>query len=151
MSNSWVTQNPLNYNPYKFSAYKTGAQTVNTGGATQITFEAEEFDTGSNYSTSTSTFTTPATGFYFINAAVGHNAVASATRFVPEIFVNGSVAKRGNDAFTNSLSGNNSVSALLSLAATDTVDIRVTPVGANQACTVSQHNTYFQGFLLSRR
>lgn len=135
-------------NPYKFSAYKSGAQTVNTGSATQITFETEEFDTNNNFASSA--YTAPVNGFYLFNGAIGNNAAASATRFVVDIFVDGAVAKRGIDRSVNAATGASAVVAMIQLTAAQVVDIRVTPVGANQAITVAQSTTYFQGFLISR-
>lgn len=135
-------------NPYKYGAYKSsGTQTINTGSQTKITFDVEEFDTGGNFATST--FTAPIAGFYFIGAALGYNAVGSGTRLLPLIFKNGAEVKRGEDRFTNALSGNAMVSAFLQLAANDTIDIYGQPVGANTVIVNVQAQTYTYGFLVS--
>lgn len=136
-------------NPYKFSAYKSAAtQTVNTGAATLITYDAEEFDTNNNFASNT--YTVPVSGFYWIGGGAGYAAVASGTRLLLDIFKNGAAFKRGEDKFTNASAGTSIVSAFLQLSAADTLDIRATPVGANTVINNTSFQTFFQGFLVSR-
>lgn len=51
-------------------SYRSGS-TLAISGATEVVYNAEEYDTGSNHSTSTGRFTAPATGYYLITAGVG--------------------------------------------------------------------------------
>lgn len=137
--------------PYKFSAYKnTGTQTINTGSDTKITFNTEDFDTGSNFASST--FTAPVTGFYWFNASAGYNAVGSGTRLSLQIYKNGSPALKGDDRNTNAATGTAVVMGMLSLTASDTIELYGTPVGANTVINANDTNanaTKFQGFLMS--
>lgn len=135
-------------NPYKFSAYKnTSTQTVNTGSATIVVFDAEEFDTNNNFTSNT--YTAPVTGFYQFTATLNYNAVASGTRLQPAIYVNAAQVKIGNDQFTNAAQGSATVTAIISLTAADTVDVRATPIGANTVLRNNSIGTYFQGHLVS--
>ncbi len=56
-------------NPYKFSAWRTAALNVPASYG-EIVFDTEDFDTGSNFSTSTGRFTAPVNGFYFFAGAI---------------------------------------------------------------------------------
>jgi len=138
-------------NPYKFSAYKSsGTQTINTGSSTKITFDAESFDTNNNFATST--YTAPVAGFYCFIASVGYNAVGSGTRIFLDLFKNGAAIRRGEDRFTNALSGAASLTCFVQLAANDTIEIYGTPVGANTVINNSSapRITQFEGFLVSQ-
>lgn len=134
-------------NPYKFSAAKSAAtQTVNSGATDKITFDAEDWDTNSNFASST--YTAAVAGFYLVIAGLGYNAVASATRLVPIIFKNGSQHRRGDDQSVAAQTGNTGVQAIVQLAATDTLEIHASAVGANIVINNTPANTYFQVILL---
>jgi hypothetical protein len=138
-------------NPIKFSVSKTAAtQTINTGADTKITFTTEDYDTGGNFDNVTNfNFTAPVAGFYRFTASAGYNAVASGSRLYISLFKGGVENKRGDDRFTNALSGNAVVTATIQLAANDTVDVRGQPVGANTVINNTASRTWFQGELLS--
>lgn len=57
-------------NPYKFSAYMGSNQTTVATTWTKLNMDTEEFDTNSNYSTSTYGYTIPVSGFYLFNVGV---------------------------------------------------------------------------------
>jgi hypothetical protein len=57
-------------NPYKFKVYRNGDQSVTTGTWTAVQLNAEEFDTNSNFDTTTYKYTVPVTGYYFLNGAI---------------------------------------------------------------------------------
>lgn len=136
-------------NPYKFSAYKSsGTQTINAGATDKVTFDAEEYDTNGNFATST--YTVPVTGFYLLIAGLGNNAVASATRLVPIIYVNGSPVRRGNDRDINAAAGQVQNVTMQSLTAGNTVEVYGSAVGANIVVNNTQANTFFQAMLLCR-
>lgn len=76
-----------------FAAWKSGAtQDVGTGVWTKVTFETEEFDTNSNYDTSTSRFTPTVAGYYQVNASLFYDN-NGACRCA--IYKNGTVWKEG--------------------------------------------------------
>lgn len=52
-------------NPYKFSAYMGSTQSTVASTWTKLQMNTEEYDTNSNYSTSTYGYTAPVTGYYF--------------------------------------------------------------------------------------
>jgi hypothetical protein len=54
----------------KVLAYLSGNQTINSNDFTKITFNAEHFDTQSEFSTSTNTFTATKAGYYLVSGIV---------------------------------------------------------------------------------
>jgi hypothetical protein len=136
-------------NPYKFSAYKSSTtQTVNTGSATIVVFDVEEFDTNNNFASNT--YTAPVTGYYYFTAALNYNAVGSGTRLQIAFYKNGVDVKEGDDRFTNAAQGAAHGSALIPMTAGDTMDVRATPVGANTVLRNNSIGTFFQGILMSQ-
>lgn len=61
----------VSFNPYKFSVYRNAAWTDGNATFAQVIFDTKNFDTGTNYSTSTGNFTVPVTGYYQFNATAG--------------------------------------------------------------------------------
>ena len=76
-----------------FSAYLSSSQTLSSGTITKITFDAELWDTNSNFASSR--FTPTVAGYYQINALV--NVLSSATRVYLAIYKNGSAYQVGPD------------------------------------------------------
>ena len=89
--------------PY-FYARKTSTQTLSNGSNVKVTFDTEDFDTGSEYATGTSRFV-PANGNTYkihaqINAKGSSNTVLQEARII--LFKNGSeVFQMRNDTYTN--------------------------------------------------
>ena len=89
--------------PY-FYARKTSTQTMTNGADVKVTFDTEDFDTGSEYDTSNSRFT-PGNGNTYkihaqINAKGSSNTVLQEARII--LFKNGSeVFQMRNDTYTN--------------------------------------------------
>jgi hypothetical protein len=54
----------------KVLAYLSGSQTINSNDFTKITFNAKHFDTQSEFSTSTNTFTATKAGYYLVSGIV---------------------------------------------------------------------------------
>lgn len=85
------------YNPYKFS-YNLAATVAATSGQYKILFDTKEFDTGSNYSTSTFRFTAPVSGFYQLGSNVGNYIVAdSGVAFGVQLYKNGTFFRFGSN------------------------------------------------------
>lgn len=78
-----------------FSAYAGAATSVANATWTKIAFNTEEFDTNSNYDTSTSRFTPTVAGYYQVNATLGFGGMTSGGAFL-SIYKNGSSFKYGN-------------------------------------------------------
>lgn len=107
--------------PTKFSVYKTTTQSA-VATTTKITWDTELFDTGSNFATST--FTAPSAGFYWFKASL---YVSSSTTFAYVSLYKNGVLYTPGDAQSSSASGDIvlSVTELLQLTTSDTVDVRV--------------------------
>jgi hypothetical protein len=71
-----------------FSAYKSAsAQSINNNTLTKITFDVEDFDTNSNFASST--FTPTVAGYYQINTGIGFNGSNTGV-IIASIYKNGS-------------------------------------------------------------
>jgi len=137
-------------NPYKFSVYRNAAANSGNGAFALVTFDTKNFDTGTNYSTSTGQFTAPIAGFYqfswYLQTSQGsgsHNWQANLTK-------NGtSTTVASGSAGWSANAGNITVgSALLQLASSDTIQVMLygdTTLGIN----VTSSTANFQGFLVS--
>jgi len=77
-----------------FSATRNGAgnQTVSAATYTKVLFPTEEFDTNSNFASST--FTPTVAGYYQINAAIGLNSTGES---IIQVYKNGALFKSGPD------------------------------------------------------
>ena len=78
-----------------FSASANAAQTLTNSTFTKLTFSVEDFDTNSNFASST--FTPTVAGYYQINYTVNGNAATSLTRLIGALYKNGSVISRDID------------------------------------------------------
>tara|TARA_R110002126_G_scaffold29434_2_gene97316 strand:- start:297 stop:836 length:540 start_codon:yes stop_codon:yes gene_type:complete len=125
-----------------FSAYQSSGQTLGTATYTKILFQTEEWDTNSNFASST--FTPTVAGYYQINAVVrapqnGELAVI--------IYKNGSNYKVGNNVNTTAVYSMG-VSALVYFnGSTDYAEIYVFSSVASTPTVTGANYTYFQGFL----
>ena len=135
-------------NPYKFRAWGNTTQSVDSTVSTVMIFNNIDYDTGSNFNTSTYTFTAPVAGWYHFDYRIGHWANASYSTEVL-LFVNGSFTSRGNLA-TNTSS--NQGSDTLKLNANDQVKVigYSSTTQNNGAGSGSDSSVqYFSGFLMS--
>lgn len=137
----------LLYNPYKFSVYRNAAANSGNSAFALLTFDTKDFDTGTNFSTSTGQFTAPTAGFYQFNWTVSSSANVSI--WISSLFKNGSEFKRGSDARPSSQPSGSSGGALILLAANDTVDIRVFG-NTTLAVGTGAAQTYLTGYLVSK-
>ena len=55
-----------------FSAYLSADTTITNNSYTKVTFDTKEFDTATNYSTSTGRFTPTVAGYYQVNASLNY-------------------------------------------------------------------------------
>lgn len=137
------------YNPCKFSYFRQAALSP-TG---VVTFDTQEFDTGSNYSTSTGKFTAPQAGFYQINAQLRFSVTANTQNLEIILSQNGTIVKNGS-LFVNMYNGATGVaavnlSALVQAAAGDYFQISVINSPTLALAGLTKTDNYFQGFLVS--
>jgi hypothetical protein len=93
-----------------FSAYGNINQSISSGTATKISFNLEEFDTNSNYDSTTNyRFTPTVAGYYQVNLACRYETTTAFTTYgeiLIQIRKNGSAIKRGwnsNGPLTNAM------------------------------------------------
>ena len=93
-----------------FSAYGDITQNISSGTATKIAFNLEEFDTNSNYDSTTNyRFTPTVAGYYQVNLACRYETTTAFTTYgeiLIQIRKNGSAIKRGwnsNGPLTNAM------------------------------------------------
>ena len=138
--------NPTTSNPYKFGAYRAAAANSGNAAFLQCVFDTKEFDTNTNYSTSTGNYTVPVAGFYQFNWGIELSAAAQ--DFVACLYKNGVEFRRGlgrNNANTSKTSGG---AGFLQLAANDTIGVYVF-AGATTALNIGQAQCYLNGYLVS--
>lgn len=134
----------------RFSAYKSVDQGSVDG--TKITFDTEDFDTGSNFASST--FTVPTTGFYLftISGRAKHSSGVAAI-LECQIYVNGSAFGVFGGCYTETDSDevifNGSI--ILSLTSTNTVEIYGVQTKGTGSYTIigGATRTRFTGALLN--
>lgn len=132
-------------NPYKFSAYRNAAVSTVAGTWVKISFDVEDFDTGSNFATGK--FTAPVTGFYLFNWQVGLPVGTANADNVAALYKNGTVIQWGAEQSTPSGCGG---VGLLQATAGDYFEIFIfTPNVAVVNVGGSPRKTYFQGCLLA--
>jgi hypothetical protein len=136
-----------------FSAYTTVLQTVTTGVSTKNNFAVEEFDTNSNYDTSTSVFTAAIDGYYQFSASIRAISSTTLTQLVVTLYVNGS----GSQSLVNHTFPANTATLVTAsskpvyLAVGDYTEIYVTAVGTGTlqlGGTVITNTSNFSGFLV---
>ena len=81
-----------------FSAYRTSSQSISSSTFTKITFNAEEYDTNSNFASPA--FTPTVAGYYLIGA--GYNAAGGGvpSRTILDLYKNGNQVRRLFDTST---------------------------------------------------
>jgi hypothetical protein len=130
-----------------FSAYAGATTNLSTNAYTKILFNTEEFDTNSNYDTSTSRFTPTVAGYYQIVGAAECNSDAQAY-YNCAVYKNGSSYKFGNTNATNG-TYRNQVTCLAYLnGLTDYIEIYVFTNGSGRFVNNLSVSTFFQGALV---
>lgn len=91
-----------------FSAIMSATQTITSGTFTKVNFNTEEWDTNSNYDTSTYRFTPTVAGYYQVSCSIDAGASTASVRVISNIYKNGSqyrVGQNTNTAAGGSFSG----------------------------------------------
>lgn len=105
-------------------AFKSSTQTVGTGTDTKITFDTEDIDTLSEFTSST--FTAKTAGIYLVSAQIRSNNLPDNVRFRVSIYLNAAIYAIGENGITNSGSsgyGSAGVCCLVILAVGNTLDV----------------------------
>ena len=128
-------------NTPNFLARMTSTQ--NVGSEATVIFNAEDFDTGSDYNVSNGEFTVPSNGKYFFATAI--TAAASYGSMFLNIRKAGTHVIRGNAIQTNA--GSVTASGIVECTAGQVVLVRV-EMGTQQNLSTSAGHTFFCGFKL---
>ena len=130
-----------------FSAYASTTQSISSATFTKVTFGAEDYDTNSNFASST--FTPTVAGYYQINVTGNYGGTGSPTREIIALYKNGSVLQRlvDSSANVNILSG--SIQVYMN-GSTDYLEVYayMTSTGTTVISSTSTSETFrFNGFL----
>lgn len=133
-----------------FSAYMTSSQNISTGTVTKLVFNAEDYDTNSNFDPTTNYRFTPTVAGYYQLSTGAFASVGTAARFGVVIYKNGSEAGWNfTGGVTSSGGGSTTLSSLF--YANGTTDYFEVYVAQDSGGTVTINNlsflTWFRGFL----
>lgn len=137
-------------NPYKFHAYRTAALNMPSAAAIVI-FDTEDYDTGSNFSTTTGLFTAPVNGYYAFAGAF-LVALQNGDHVFGGLWFNGAEKKR---FFENTKTGSTNFTdgfyTEIYMAAGDTAAPYYSAGVAGRAALVANNGKYmwFAGHLIS--
>jgi hypothetical protein len=129
-----------------FRAYRNGTQTLSAATSTKIAFNAENFDTNSNFDSTTNyRFTPTVAGYYQVNANAGFTTGSGQIN----IFKNGSNYQTGVEVTYNvSLGGHFSINDLVYLnGSTDYIEI-YTYLTTGTSITSGDTNTAFSASMV---
>lgn len=128
-----------------FSAYQTAATTVSNATLTKLLFDTKEYDTNTNYSTSTSRFTPTVAGYYLVIANAAMSAAGGTLNI--KIYKNGTAYKAGT--YVSSASWMQGTALVYMNGTTDYLEAYLY-LGSSitQATATQTDGTYFQGALI---
>lgn len=139
------------FNPYKFSVYRSGNQTVSSATWTKVQLNATNFDTSSNFDAVTNfVFTAPIAGFYQFNGGLFvsmSNGNTTAIGINVNTFSSQPTIQGGQVEAVGSTSQETTISVLLQLSAADTVQLY--GFTSQTTFTGGAPQTYLQGYLVS--
>jgi hypothetical protein len=126
-----------------FSAYQSSGQTLSTSTLTKILFQTEEWDTNSNFSSST--FTPTVAGYYQVSTGIAMNS--SYAQVAVALYKNGSAYKFLYNGLPNTTSGGFGSAMVYLNGSTDYVEIYAS-FNVGQPTTPAQKDTYFQAAMV---
>jgi len=135
--------------PYKFRAYRNGAQNCGNATLAIVNFDTENYDTGNNFDVTTNVgrFTAPVAGFYQFDSWITY-VTGGAGSFRIALYKNGSIVTSGFQYFTaGNVTTTIGVNDVLQLSATDYVEVYLQGLGG--AITTGTANNYFAGRIVS--
>lgn len=125
-----------------FRAYQSSNQTPGAATPTKVLLQTEEFDTNGCFASST--FTADKAGLYQFNGVILFTTAAGGTSYLM-LYKNGSEYARGPQSDANSYG--HTVSGLVNLAASDTVDLYVTTTNS-RTTTAGSAYTWMSGHMV---
>jgi hypothetical protein len=128
-----------------FSAYQSSAQTLSSATWTKLLFQTEEFDTNSNFDSTTNYRFTPTVGGYY-QVSGGLSLSATIASVNVQIYKNGSAFKVIFAVNTNSVSGFGSSLVYLN-GSTDYIEL-YGYISIGQAMAAASNATYFQASMV---
>ena len=130
-----------------FLAAKTSAQSISNNTNTKVTFDSEDFDTGSDFASST--YTAPSAGKYFFYTKLLSDCTSGETVKI-FFFKNGSQFVEHRNTTHGSNRRTFSMSAILDLSASDTIEVYKFQDGgsARNVDGDSNRSTFFMGYKL---
>ncbi|WP_142781093.1 tail fiber domain-containing protein [Agrobacterium sp. T29] len=133
-----------------FRAHRNGTdQSLPTSTYTNITWTTEEFDTYSNFSTSTGRFTPTVAGYYNIHLSIGCLNLASTNACVARILKNGAAVTHSNVRSPQfDVTAHSSVIVYLN-GAGDYVTAQALSEASSASLTGNGANTYFEAALIA--
>ena len=143
------------YPPPTFYAHQTASQTLSSGTDTKVTYTTEVFDTHSAYNNSTSTFTAPMSGYYWMHATLRIQTAGSAMRYDITFRKNGSasVYSGGLNQQTNN-DASTMATVIMDLNKGDTVEVYADQNGGSSETSSNTSNaggtgmSHFTGYLV---
>ena len=143
------------YPPPTFYAHQTVSQTLNNGATVKVTYTSETFDTHAAYDNSTSTFTAPMSGYYWMHATLRMATAGNAMRYDmtfrkngnADVYSGGLNQQTDNDASTMA-------TVIMDLDKGDTVEVYVDQNGGSNETTSNISNaggtgmSHFTGYLV---
>ena len=130
-------------NPTIVRAYLNSAQNNLTNSTNVlVNLDAEDFDVGSDFNTTTHLFTVPVTGYYRIEGQIGFSSVADGTRYIASIRTSGptdKVVSAGHASSTGAIYVK--VGSILYLSAADTVGLYAQPLKGDDTVDLVQGST----------
>ena len=105
--------------PY-FHVYKSADQTISNTTFTTVTFDSEEYDSGSDFASNT--FTAPSTGYYYIYSQLVWSGSTNSDYSLNRLMKNGSPINW--NAFFQTSSNGGYGGRIISLSASDTVTVQ---------------------------
>ena len=130
-----------------FSAYPNATLSIANSTATKILFQTEEFDTNSNFASST--FTPTVAGYYQLSTLVGVTGTTIATEATIAIYKNGSVYKYLADPYASAISMLGGSCLVYANGTTDYFEIYMFQYsGSSRTISSNSQVTWFQGVMV---
>lgn len=150
IANSGAVTTP---NQPAFWAYCTGLTSINVNSGTQVQFNTEKFDIGSNFNTSTYTFTAPVTGKYFLSAGCRIDDLDTASSYyrIRLVTTNGESGTIVRPLFTADVAYfTRHIASVFDMDANDTAQVNILQSGGHTTSHVDDGivYTWFTGYLL---
>jgi hypothetical protein len=135
-----------------FSAYANANQTITSNTFTKIQINTEEFDTNSNFDSTTNyRFTPTVAGYYQVNGSVNNYSSTSPTRVLAVIYKNGTAYKRFFDGAvsTGTFYATSEGSALVYLnGSSDYIELYGLIVATTAVVNTDSSYVYFQAVMV---